>query len=168
MSCPTFSLRVSDLHWLRTLDAEVDLCAHGTVEVRVGDEILLDTGLAVGPACVLLLRVLDDDHEITPSEPLVPCCGHAFFVDEEGRWLNINCNDGLDWNVRHADGSVSLSTPRTSVTIPHAEWMHTVAAFCDQVEQFYRDSAPKAVTDDTAKGYEAFWREWRERRAVVR
>ena len=40
-------------------------------------------------------------------------------------------------------------------------------AFCDEVEEFYRHSAPKTVSEETREGYEAFWNEWRERRAAV-
>jgi hypothetical protein len=168
MSSPTFSLRVSDLHWLAGSEATRDLCAHGTVEVKIGDEVRNHRGLAVGPACVLLLRVLSDDHDLDLSEPLVPCCGHAFFVDDDGCWLNINCNDGLDWSVRHVEGAVTLSTRSASATISRADWVDAVVAFCDRVEEFYRHSAPKTVSEETREGYEAFWSEWRERRAAVR
>jgi hypothetical protein len=168
MSSQAFSLRVSDLHWLAGSDPVSDLCAHGTVEVRIGDEVLDDRDLAVGPACVLLLRVLDADHDAVPSAALIPCCGHAFFVDEDGRWQNINCNDGLDWTVRQVEGAVSLSTPTSTVTISHADWAKAIVAFCDAVEALYSQSAQKVVTDETAEGYAAFWREWRERRAAVR
>jgi hypothetical protein len=166
MSSPTFSLRVSDLHWLEGSEPVLDLCAHGTVEVRIGDDVLADNDLAVGPACVLLLRALDADHDCQPSSGshLIPHCGHAFFIDEDGRWLNINCNDGLDWTVRHVEGAVSLSTRSASAAISHADWVRAVVAFCDKVEEFYGRSAPKTLNDGTAEGYEAFWREWRERR----
>jgi len=55
--------------------------------------------LSVGPACVLLHRALDHDHEVNPNglDALVPHCGHTFFVDEAGVWLSFNCNTGLDW-----------------------------------------------------------------------
>jgi hypothetical protein len=111
--------------------------------------------------------VLSDDHDLDLSEPLVPCCGHAFFVDDDGCWLNINCNDGLDWTVRHVERAVTLSTQSASATISRAEWVGAIVAFCDEVEEFYRHSAPKTVSEETREGYEAFWNEWRERRAAV-
>ena len=167
---PAFSLRVSDLHWL-TLDFfEEDLCAHGTVELRVGERVEKVDGLSVGPACVLLLRALDQDHDSdSTGNHLVPHCGHAFFVDEAGVWLNVNCDSGLDWGVRHAEAQalVTLFTETSSVTIRREQWVAAVVCFCDTVEDFYRKAAPKLPTDETAEGYRAFWREWQDRRAAV-
>lgn len=168
-SPPRFTLQVSHLHWLGEDAPEADLCAHGTVELRIVDRVNRVTDLCVGTACVLLLRVLDCDHETgsNAKDALVPHCGHAFFVDDTGLWLNTNCNVGLDWSVQHHGGFVTLSIDRASVTVPRQQWIAAVTRFCDTVEEFYRQAAPKTPNAETLEGFTAFRREWRERRAAV-
>ena len=167
-----FELRLLRLHWLDTLPAEEDLCAHGYVAVRLGKRVLCDETdeWTVSAAALYLLRTLTADH--TPACPvgdqLLPCCGFTMWPDETSDdVLMMGCPNGVDWQVEHQDNQVQLTAPGDeTVRVAFEEYRTQVLRFVDQVEAFYQGSVPKQVPADAydAQGYERFWVEWHRRR----
>jgi hypothetical protein len=162
---PPFTVRVFDLHWLEGIDSEQDLCAHGSVEIVVDGHAATAHDLAVGAACVLLLRTLTADHEPDGDSHLFPHGGHAFLTDEQGWRRNINCDQGLPVSVRYYEDTVNVALSEDSAQLPLRQWVDAVCRFCDEVERFYDESAPKRPPPEDRQGYPAFWEEWRARRA---
>jgi hypothetical protein len=165
-------LRLLSLHWLNTLPAEEDLCAHGRAAVQLGGVELCDATeeWTVSAAALYLLRTLAADH--TPEHPvgdhLVPCCGFAMWPDETSDdVLVVGCPNGVDWRVEHEPGQVRLTAPGgKTVVVPFQDYRTQVLRFADQVEAFYQRSGPKKLPADAddAQGYERFWAEWHRRR----
>ena len=168
-----FYLQLLTLRWLDTLPAEEDRCAHGKVEVRIGETMVSDASgeeWTVSAAALYLLRTLTQSH--TPESPvgdqLLPCCGFAMWPDDSTENVFIcGCPNGLNWRVEHEQTNVRLTPDNgPAITIATENYQAQILAFADQVEQFYRTSAPKQVPDDAddARGYELFWAEWHRRR----
>lgn len=164
-------IRFTDLHWLEDMDETTDLCAHGSAFVRIGGDVVCgDLDTAVGAAALNLLRTLQDEHIGAGGQDcLLPHCGHSMFAERGGDSVVIlNCDNGADWTVRHGDdGTIIHESGRgRKVRVGRDNYRELVFALADQVEAFYRASAPKALPNDRAdrEGYEAFWREWRRRR----
>ncbi|WP_460621617.1 hypothetical protein [Hymenobacter tenuis] len=169
-----FTLRLLGLHWLETLSAAEDRCAHSKVEAILGGEVLSDstsTSWTVSAAGLFLLRTLTTNH--TPEHPvgdqLLPCCGFTMWPDvTSDNVLVLGCPNGVDWSVEHQGNEVRLcAAAGPTIVIPLAEYQTQVLRFADEVEQFYFKSEPKEIPEDEedAKGYELFWAEWRRRRA---
>lgn len=167
-----FELRLLGLHWLDTLPAEEDRCAHGPVLARLGERVLSDdtTNWTVSAAALFLLRTLTSDHtaEHPVGDQLLPCCGFTMWPDATSdNVLILGCPSGVDWWVEHRDQQVQLTVPGgDAVRLPFAAYRAQVLAFADAVEAFYQRSAPKKVPADAedAEGYELFWTEWHRRR----
>lgn len=165
-------LQVDKLHWLSHMNEQQDLCAHGAVEVQIGEDIL-DAGQearwCVSAAALYLLRTLTADHtqDAPVGEHLIPCCGHTLY--SQGREADVvitGCPNGLDWKIRHRDSTVLFRTPNgREEQITLIEWQQKVVTFADTVELFYKTSVPKQQPDDSydAAGYVAFWTEWSRR-----
>jgi hypothetical protein len=168
---PGLEIRFTDLHWLEGQDERIDLCAHGSAFVRIGGDIVCeDLDTAVGAAVLNLLRTLREGHIGSGGvNCLLPHCGHGMFAVDGGEGVVVlNCFIGADWTVCHAeDGTIVHKSERGhEVRVGRDDYQKLVFGLADQVEAFYRDSAPKALPGDRAdrEGYEAFWREWRRRR----
>lgn len=164
-----FQLELKDLHWISGgADDPQDFCLHGRAIARIGSETL-KYDATVSAAALYLLRTLTEDHIAGKNLQLFPCCGHSMFPAENGdAVLIVGCGNGADWTVRREGAWVRLITPSgTEVLVPLADYQHEVFCFADQVEAFYRSSAPKDVSslDELEReGYAAFWREWHKRR----
>ena len=169
MGTDEFALEVSNLHWLEAGDPRDDLCAHGSVYVRIGAETLVthddhdEWTLSAGSLYLLraLLRDHTPDHRV--GEHLIPCCGFNMWVDDQGDLLILGCPNGVDWSVRHLDSEVKLESPSgTSVMVSEQAWRDAVLEVADAVRAFYRSSPPRRVPKEAAslEGYEAFWSEW--------
>jgi len=183
-----FDLKLLDIHWLGDDKEHTDLCAHGQVFVRIGEEILSDKikqgDWALNSSSLHLLRSLSEDHFLSGDDytndadwALVMCCGHMFWdAKSEGRIRFYKCQDSIDWTVEHIDdNTVKLTTENgTSVTLPIEEYSRPVLKFADQVKEFYDTQPPRAIRDDDdwvyyelnkdRNGYELFWKEWNKLR----
>ena len=77
------TLEASNLHWIKgAADDPTDLCAHGTLNLQIGEYVL--PGLAsldctVSAAALYLLRSLSRSHRPGEQEHLFPCCGSAMY-----------------------------------------------------------------------------------------
>lgn len=171
-----FELRILDLHWVKNEDDPTDLCAHGHVFVRIGNEVVADKeslDVTVSSTALYLMRTLKDNYKKNDyASQLLPCCGHVFMADKEKEFVSIiGCPSGIDWTVIHTDDNkVKHITDNGQVaTIEKEAYTKIVLDFVDQVENFYKLSLPKtSPTDDfDRKGYLTFWREWRQLRSEV-
>ena len=165
-----FSLRFSNLRWI-TDPPEIDLCAHGDVEVRIGEATLESDNLTVSAGGLFLLRALTEDYSFDPDSThfLIPCCGFTMWVHDDGSLSIPGCPHGLGWNVIHVDGKVRLETGDQRIEVSRAEFVREVLAAVDQVKAFYDNEPDRTLPDDPVDvaGYEAFWSEWSARRAAA-
>jgi hypothetical protein len=157
-------------------DDPEDLCAHGGVELKIDDDLVIDPEAddwTVSAAAIHLLRTLEADH--TPKKPvagqLIPCCGHTMIDSEHSENVVIvGCPGGIDFQVRHTQEEVILTFEYSaSFAVPDAVWKRSVCGFSDAVEQFYDTSSPKILPpdDEKAAGFRKFMREWEARRRRI-
>lgn len=169
-------IRPTGLHWLPSLPAHEDLCAHGGAVIEVDGEVFFDTrdrGLTLSAAALFLLRTLERDHlpDALAGDQLFPCCGHAVFSDGPGLDVYVSgCPNGDNVWVRHRGTMVELETVEGErVEVSGAEWQEAVHSFADEIRDFYDASAPKRPTiPGEREGWDAFWAEWRRRRTGMR
>ena len=167
-----FELKILRLNWICNIDEGTDLCAHGDVYVRIGDEIVSDhqsgnwnlrsTGL------YLLRTLLKDFRKGQYGSQLLACCGHSMVEDSENKGLVVilGCGNGIDWTINHIEqAKVRHITENGVVSIQDfKEFKFSVTQFIKEVEGFYRDSLPKILPEDAydRRMYVNFWREWNE------
>lgn len=162
-----FELRIIDLHWINDEDATSDLCAHGYVYLKIGDEIVCGKetlDITVSATALYLMRTLesnykDDDY----GNQLLPCCGHWYHAIAIDEVYIGGCPNGIDWTIEHIEGSVKHTTKNNeSCLISFEDYKTAVLNFVDRVAKFYNDSEPKElpVDESNARGYQAFWNEW--------
>jgi hypothetical protein len=161
-----------NLHWLAEAPARGDLCAHGVVRVADGTHVLAsihDTDLALSTGALHLLRALSFDHtaESRLADHLIPHCGHFMAIDGPSRRLvNVGCNLGLNWWIRHRNATVELEFDEgRRHDVGFGEWHHAVCAFSDAIAGFIQASPPREPAGDhDREWYAAFQKEWRRRR----
>lgn len=162
------------IHWLHPPTSEMELCAHATVAVTDAQKELVAPSRAwtVSMAALHLLRTIERDHttEAPLATLLIPCCGHALFTDDKtGAIVNIGCDNGLEWWVRHTGRRVDVHfSEHSQWSGSQQEWCAAVVHFADAVEAFYAAAEPKhfSSSHDTFV-YEKFWEEWRRLRAAA-
>lgn len=169
----SLTLRLHDPQWIRNAAGDpADLCAHGRVELCVGETVFVrpeDGVWTVSAAGLFLLRSLQADHPLQGRESqscayLFPCCGFDVFIHQD-RLAVSGCPHGADVAVLHDGGRVRISTANASAEVPLKVWRAAVLSFAREVEAFYARCAPKepAPEAEARKGWAEFWREWRER-----
>jgi hypothetical protein len=165
-----FELR--DPHWIIKDEPEIDLCAHGGVEIRANQITFSDgaeSDWTVSAAALYFLRTLTQDHTIENAvcDQLIPCCGFNMHAQGDGEDVILSgCPNGINFEVRHQMDNVILTNLKNEeTTITQTEWQQAVFRFADTVEDFYRSSKPKQPEDEeSSRGYQAFWGEWKRRR----
>lgn len=167
-----FEIRILKLHWIKeeNPDDKEDLCLHGKLFVKIGNEILSDLesgSWTLSAASLFLLRTLKMDYKLNDFENfLIPCCGHSIII-EENKPLVLGCSLGIEWTIQHTeDGFVKhISQNGSEATITEEEYRKTVFDFVDAVQQFYKDN-PRILPNDEfeLQGYNAFWKEWEKLR----
>jgi hypothetical protein len=169
-------LQPRKLRWIQdAADDPKDLCAHGDVEFRIDDDVLLDTkekDLTVSAAALHLLRTLSVPH--TKAAPvgdhLFPCCGFAMWdVPDQEDVALCGCPSGEDFEVLHqanGAGVVVRSVDGREWHVGWPEWRAAVFGFADRVSEFYTACAPKQPSEDDEAGFTKFKAEWERRRGV--
>ena len=162
----SFEIKILKLHWINEDDGN-DLCLHGELFIRIGEEVLsdFDSGdWTLSVASLFLMRTLTMDY--TPNDfdnLLIPCCGNFIVVEENTPITVIGCPNGVDWTIRHIEGGLvkHVSNNGSEAIITEEEYQKIVFDFADKVEQFYKDN-PRILPDDgfDLEGYSAFWNEW--------
>ena len=167
-------LRPLNLCWIKgASDDPKDLCAHGDVEFRIDDEVLLATtgkGLTVSAAALYLLRTLSVPHsQRNPvGDHLFPCCGFTM-LDLPGQddVAICGCPGGEDFEVLHEAGGTGVvvrAADGREWQIGWPEWRGGVFRFADCVSDFYAACLPKQPTQEDAPGLKKFLDEWQRRR----
>lgn len=169
-------LRPTNLHWIDgSIDDPTDLCAHSSVDFRIGDSSLVkpsDGDWTVSATALYLLRTLSrprSKHQPI-AEFLFPCCGNGIFeVEGQEEVLIIGCNFGIDFEVAQIDSEVFLTEENgTQHRIPMAAWKTAVCQFSDAVQEFYAGSSPRQPEDDADRAsFRKFASEWSRRRRMV-
>lgn len=167
-----FEIKILRQHWIKDdgKDDPEDLCSHGQVFVRIGEEIIVDSstkGWTLSATGLFLLRTLDHDHKVGDfSTQLVPCCGHVLIPPKEGsnEVIILGCPNGYDWGVTHAGDEVIFQSQKGSTgKLPFHQYEDQILNFTDKVEEFYYDHEPKVIPDNEEyrAGYYQFWKEWK-------
>ncbi len=168
-----FDIKILDLHWITNVDNPADLCAHGHVFVKIGNEVIADKDsldVTVSSTALYLLRTLKSDYKKDDyASQLLPCCGHFIIAGDCNDFVSIcGCPSGIDWTIIHIENEKvkHISDNGQEVIIDKKTYQKIVLDFVDQVEDFYKTSLPKTIpTDDfEKKGYLTFWKEWRNLR----
>jgi hypothetical protein len=169
------TLRPANMSWIKgASDDPADLCAHGHVEFRIGDLILVDpaTGpeVTVSAAALYLLRTLSRPH--TKSQPvgdhLFPCCGFGMFdVAGQEDAVVMGCPSGIDFEVLHAEDETVIvlrTDDGREFRVTWSAWAEAVYRFTDLVAEFYAKCSPKKPSAEDAAGFRSFTAEWERRR----
>jgi hypothetical protein len=169
-------LRPVNLRWIReAADDPKDLCAHGDIEFRIGNDVLLDPAssknLTVSAAALYLLRTLSVPHTkaMPVGDQLFPCDGFCMYEvpGEEDVLILGGPPSGEDFEVLHAAncaGVVVRAADGREWKIEWPEWRAAVFAFADRVSDFYVTCSPKQPSDVDAAGFNKFGAEWERRR----
>jgi hypothetical protein len=168
------TLRPLNLRWIQGADDPKDLCAHGDVEFRIGEDVVLglDTGkdLTVSAAALYLLRTLSAPHtqEVPVGDHLFPCCGFTMYEEPDNPDVVVcGCPNGEDFEVLHQlDGSgvVVRAGSGREWAVGWAVWRAAVFDFADRVSAFYAASSPKEPAPEDGAGFRRFAAEWERRR----
>lgn len=171
-----FELKILELHWISDTNQNQDLCVHGKVFFRIGNEIISDKDagdFTLSSTALYLLRSLYSDYEWEKNgyeNQLLPCCGNfTYQPDENIDFVSIlGCNIGIDWKIIHtANNKIKhISEKGSEAIIDFEKYKKLVFDFSDEVEEFYLKSEPKIFIDNDFEknGYLAFWREWKKLR----
>lgn len=166
-----FVIDILDMYWINgKRDDQNDLCLHGKVYLKIGDEVLADIyECNISSAALYLLKSIELNHIAGKmSNQLIPHCGHFIMPDNESDTVEImGCIYGVDWSVLHSDDNVKLVTEKGSeVTISSDKYKEIIYGFVDKVEEFYKKCQPKLPPTDNyeREGYDKFWKEWERRK----
>ncbi len=169
-----FKIEILKKYWINgEADDAGDLCLHGDVLVRIGEQCLGDTNVTISATGLYLLRSLENNHLIGNEEHMLPCCGHAMYANKTLDTVEIiGCPNGVDWSIVHDGGKVKFMTESGYVSeVIVTEYRGAVMKVVSEVESFYQVSSDKILPDNELdrQGYLAFWNEWiRRRRQYVR
>ena len=164
-----FTMDILELCWLNGQPEETDLCAHGIVRIRLGENVLEDE-ISMSAAALHLLRTVCDDHEPDELAKLFPTDGFCWTPASAAYpypiYLGGCPNGGFDGTVIHEDNVVRIALEGLpEVRVPLDAYRAEVFRFADEVEALFAAGKPKIIQDDLDKlWYPAFWGEWRDHR----
>lgn len=168
-----FRIDADYLYWIENNDKNDpdDLCLHGHVFAKLGDEIF-EYDATVSATGLYLLRTLTDNHIIHKEEHMLPCCGHLMIANDDLSSVDIGgCPNGIDWSVIHEGGNIKFITETGKTTfVDMYDYRAEVFAFTDKIEEFYKKCSPKNLlkADEMSRdAYTAFWNEWCRRKVEV-
>lgn len=166
-----FTIEILDLYWINgEKDNHYDLCLHGDVYVKIGNEIVADKySCTVSSTALYLLKSIEDNHiHGVCFNEMLPCCGNCIIINDIDDDVEImGCGNFIDWSVIHTSGYVTLVTDKGSkVNIELTQYKKIVFNFADKIEAFYNKCTEKNMPKDEYdyEGYTRFWREWKKRR----
>jgi hypothetical protein len=155
-----FALELLEAHWLT--EPASDLCAHGTVRVRMGGAEVTVDDLNVAFGARGALRTLEADRQADHDDPLLPHACNLF----------MGCPlVAIDWSVRHGGSDVRLSelvargsshgAPRGAVTptvLPLHAYRDAVVAFAAAVRGSYGPPDRKIIAEEWERPlFVEFW-----------
>lgn len=164
-----FCIDTESLYWIKNdeVDDPNDLCLHGHVVAKIGEEFF-EYDATVSATGMYLLRTLTENHIIHEDQAMLPCCGHFMIANEDCSSVDIaGCPNGVDWTVLHNVDQIKIITETGNETLVDANaYGDEVYAFTRKIVDFYHNSLPKNIPEQDAfsqKGYIAFWNEWHRR-----
>ena len=141
---------------------------HSPVIVEINGRRLVepeDGDWAVNVSALYLLRTLERPLILGEDEQMFPCCGHVPALDQDGRFFNIGCPNGVHLEIERSGDNVRVTSDAgVSGSVPFPEWRNAVIRFADRVEAFYANATKEISDADDQKAMSEFWREWRELR----
>ena len=173
MVSENFSIEVKNMHWLGDgQESLYDVCSHGDVTVKIGNEIFQENEMALNASALYLLRTLTADYLAEFDNPmrdfaLITCCGYTLVaVPDSSDVVILSCPFGIDFSVEHVDSQVKITTlSEETIVMDFEEYQRTIYAFADEVKSFYDNEPPRLFREDyEQQGYERFWGEWNRRR----
>lgn len=169
MSKSLFKIKITKKYWINGDDEDpVDLCLHGDVNVRIGNEIVAENySCTISSTAIYLLKSIEKNYiALNEDNYLLPCCGNIFIPNDAMDEVHIiGCPNGIDWNIIHQDGNVVIkSIAGVEVVLTLNEYKNIVFEFVDEVIGFYNSCSTKISSEDDVDGYEAFWCELKRRR----
>lgn len=169
----SFEIEIKKLWWIGDKeDNPEDLCLHGHVIVKIGNEILEYDHATVSATGLYLLKSITEDHIIYKENQMLPCCGFFMIPNDDLTSVDIcGCPNGIDWSVIHEGKHVRIVTESGNETLVDlAEYSMTVYKFADYIEEYYNNCAPKIFPKDEfdRNGYIAFWNEWHRRKVNLK
>jgi len=157
-----FELKLLDWLWVNdSKDYPEDLCLHGYIYFRLGENVITDSYYCtISAAGLYLLRSIEDDHTVACGH-MFPCCG--FFAD----WGIVDCPNGIWLLVSHVDDKIKLTTSDTNVVMPLAEYKEIILPFIEEIETIYEQN-PRQLPEDKSERevYAEFWDEWKSLKAT--
>ena len=162
-------LYATDLHFIgeSEQDSLYDVCVHGKVFLKIGDEILSDgqTEWCVSASAYHFLRTLFQDRLLDTENQMIPCCGHFLMPSEDKTTVTIiGCPNGIDFNVSHENEHIIIRTrDNKAFTVRFEEYANAVLTYAKQIDDFYKQNPPRRFQDKFEKdGFCAFCNEWYE------
>ncbi|GMO63288.1 MAG: hypothetical protein Ta2A_10300 [Treponemataceae bacterium] len=161
-----FELNLINIHWLTAKSSSDDLCAHGKVFVKIGDEIISDDNSGdwtVTVTGLYLLRSIETDYKpFMYGNYLLPCCGFNFWMDETDKVFLLGCNSGIDFSIEHIANNLIkiISKNNVAILIHKKEFIDIVLEFVSKIESFYKNNQRRKPDRENKKGYKSFWEEW--------
>lgn len=165
----SFEIKIINLNWLDSLPEAEDLCLHGSVYVKIGNEIVSDEHFGdwtLSSTALFLMRSIERNYKAGDfGGQLLPCCGHTFIADETQKSVQIlGCPTGIDWTIEHIENNlVKHTTQQGSIALINKEdYRLLILDFAEKIENFYQKSQPKQIENEFDRnGYLAFWEEWK-------
>ena len=163
-------LKALNLHWLENIRAEEDLCAHGSVYLKLENKVVSEKtpdDWTVSASAYYLLKTIKENHTENSTNQLIPHCGTIWGINNEIESEILGCNYGLNWTVSHTENKVIHQFDDGEVIKTDLnEWRNAVCKFSDEVTNFYRISLPKLFEDEEdKKAFEFFMNQWKKLRA---
>jgi hypothetical protein len=122
----------------------------------------------ISESALALLRTLGADH--SPEHPVA----ERLLLHGCGAILMMGCPIGIEWDVRHAPGAVSLSNvrridgtdgrpirfPVAQAMVSAEEYRRAIVGFAAEAKSLF-EGVPKRITDSfDRQQYETFWAEY--------
>ncbi len=165
-------LYAKNMHFLGNTenDRAFDTCIHGKIVFSInGTSLSQDDEWCVSASAYRFLHTLTKDHKSGNEDFLIPCCGHFMIPSDDKTSVTIiGCSNGIDFDVIHNSGKVTVRSEAGDLTVPFSEYKAAVSSFADQVEAFFEKSPERRFNSDFDRdGFEAFRNEWTSLRLSV-
>lgn len=173
-----FEIKLIKPHWIKDdgNDDPDDLCIHGEVLVRIGDETISDKdsgAWSIGVTALYLMRTISNGY--TPEEfgnYLLPCCGHFMIPDDSGENYVViqGCNIGIEWKIDTHQDSIKWTSEKGTIGTMHiSEYKLMILKLVKQIEEFYSISESKKIPNDEfdQSAWKQFWNEWNELKLTI-
>jgi len=177
----SFKLRLLSQNWIDDDPHHIDLCSHGSIYLKIGDNVVADEEdgeWTVSTSALIMLRSAITDYITDETAPMIHHCGQLMMV---------GCPISVCWTVQHNGSAVLLSgirkQPTTDtkdlvcylkdkeqVTVSKATYVRDILRFADAVAQFLENSPERVFVENEydRNEYSAFLDEFNSLRDKAR